>query len=96
MHAADRLFVDASLTDDGELVIAGQDLGRPGMAEYEYSLRVPAADIPTVVGALGGGPGDDVLALLERDGQQIVRRGEKSWLESLGLRPAFWSRTELD
>lgn len=56
----------------GALHIDGQDLG-PGTAmvssdgEYEWFETVAAADVPRLVAALGGGPGDDVLDLLARD-----------------------------
>lgn len=96
LYAAHRLYVEASATDDGGFVIEGQDLGRPGMVEYEYSLRVAAAGVPRVVEALGGQPGDDVLELLERNGEELVRRGESTWLKSLGLEPELWSRSEYD
>jgi hypothetical protein len=96
LYGAHRLHVWASATEDGGFVIEGQDLGRPGMVEYEYSLRVAAADVPRVVEALGGEPGDDVLTLLERSGERLVRAGESTWLKSLGLEPAFWSRSEYE
>ncbi|MBM7791002.1 hypothetical protein [Tenggerimyces flavus] len=96
MYAAHRLHVWASATDDRGFVIEGQDLGRPGMVEYEYSLRVAPADVPRVVAALGGQPGDDVLDLLEREGELLVRAGESTWLKSLGLEPEFWSRSEYE
>lgn len=99
MYAAHRLHVSARATDDGGFVIDGQDLGRPGMVEYEYALSVAAADVPRVLQALltlGGQPGDDVLDLLERHGELIVRAGEATWLKSLGLTPEFWSRSEYD
>jgi hypothetical protein len=93
----DGLTVRASLLEDGRLSITGQDLnaGRvfgPGNSEYEYGLTVATADVDAVVVALGGRPGDDVLALLELHGQQIVTVGEQTWLRGLGIEPAFWSR----
>lgn len=48
-------------------------------------------DVPTVVTVLGGKPGDDVMPLIEANIEMIVRTGEKTWLESLGIAPAFWS-----
>lgn len=93
----DGLFVTAYLDEDGRLCINGQDLnaGRvfgPGNSEYEYGLTVATADLDRVTVALGGRPGDDVLALLELHGQQIVTVGEQTWLRGLGIEPAFWSR----
>jgi hypothetical protein len=61
----------ARIDDDGDVVIAGQDLGPgvekvfgDGMTEYEWSWRVKAADVGTLVAALGGEPGADVLERL--------------------------------
>jgi hypothetical protein len=83
-----RLFVEAVLTDDGDLVFEGQDLnGWLGYAEYEYWVTAPAAVVPQVVAALGGAPGDDVLALVAEHAEEIVRRGESTWLRALGIEP---------
>ncbi|MBW0114518.1 hypothetical protein [Pseudonocardia abyssalis] len=61
----------ARLTAEGDLVVEGQDIG-PGVeeffgegnTEYEWAHTVRVADLPLLVAALGGAPGDDVLALL--------------------------------
>ena len=83
-----RLFVDAVLTESGDLVFEGQDLnGWLGSEEYEYWVTAPAALVPRVVEALGGSPGDDVLALLADHADEIVLRGESTWLRSLGIDP---------
>ena len=80
--------MEAVLDDDGNLVFEGQDLnGWLGYAEYEYWVTAPAALVPRVVTALGGSPGDDVLALLAEHAEEIVRRGESTWLRSLGIEP---------
>jgi len=94
LWARDRLYIDAELRADGSLAILGQDLnpGNPFGGEYEYALTVRAADVPRVVAALGGGPDDDVLALLSGQGEQIVRTGEKRWLREIGVEADFWSR----
>ncbi|MPV36713.1 hypothetical protein [Georgenia subflava] len=68
------------LPRQGTLVFARRDTG-PSAAfmsadgEYKYRLRVGAEHVPTIVEALGGQPGDDVLALLEGAGENIVRGG---------------------
>ena len=86
----DRLFVEAVLTDDGDLVFEGQDLnGWLGYAEYEYWVTAPAAVVPQVITALGGAPGDDVLALVAEHAEEIVRRGESTWLRALGIEPGI-------
>ena len=62
--------VIVTLTQTGDLVWSGQDLGldvatlRPGATEYEWSRTVPAAYVPALLGALGGGPSDNVVALV--------------------------------
>ena len=63
-------YLSATLNRDG-LEIFGADRG-PGVArfwgedEYEWQYWIAAEDIPALVAALGGAPGDDVLALLQR------------------------------
>jgi hypothetical protein len=83
-----RLYVDAVLTSAGDLVFEGQDLnGWLGAEEYEYWVTARAALVLRVVEALGGSPGDDVLALLADHADEIVLRGESTWLRSLGIDP---------
>ena len=85
-----RLLVEAVLTDEGDLVFEGQDLnGWLGYAEYEYWVTAPAELVPRVVSALGGSPGDDVLSLVAAHAEEIVRRGESTWLRSLGIDPGI-------
>ncbi|MDI2125779.1 hypothetical protein [Yinghuangia seranimata] len=93
MYAANRLHVDARLAADGTLTIEGQDLNG---GEYEYVVTVAAGDVPVVIAALGGAPGDDVLALLAANGAAVVRQGERAWLRGLGLEPRLWGRREPD
>ncbi len=89
LYARERLHVDVVLTDAGDLVFEGQDLDPPmkDIDEYEYWVTVRAADVPVVVAALGGSPGDDVLDLLVAHGEEIVTLGESRWVTSLGLTP---------
>lgn len=96
LWARDGLYVDVHLTADGDLIINGQDLsGAAGAAEYEYSLTVPAAEVPRVVAGLGGQPGDDVIPLLSAHATTIVETGELTWLRSLAIEPEFWSRVDM-
>ena len=50
-------------------------------------VTAPAALVPRVVEALGGSSGDDVLALLADHADEVVLRGESTWLRSLGIDP---------
>jgi hypothetical protein len=95
----DGLHIGAEFTRDGQLQIAGQDLRPPsfmGGGEYEYWLTVGPGDIPRVVAALGGAEGDDVLALLQANGEMIYHAGEQTWLKSLGIEPEFFSYSSMD
>jgi hypothetical protein len=64
-------FLEAAILENADLLIEGQDLGHnlpfpglPGVTEYECAWRIAASEIDALVQALGGAPGDDVLALL--------------------------------
>lgn len=92
MWARNGLYVDVSLIDDGSLRFMGQDLKTFGDDEYEYALTVAPDDIPKVTAALGAKPGDDVISLLVANAEKIIRTGERTWLQSLGIEPDFWSR----
>jgi hypothetical protein len=90
---AGGLHIWAEINSDKALTISGQDLHPPGPFgdEYEYVLTVAPADIDTVVVALGGAPGDDVLPLLKANGPMIKNTGEQAWLQSLGITPELWN-----
>jgi hypothetical protein len=86
------LVVRVRLTDDDDLEFAGQDFGgHPFADQYEYWITVPARDVPTIVAALNGQPGDDVLELVARHAASIIHQGERAWVESLGIEPRFYS-----
>ncbi len=91
MYAAERLFVDAYSWSDGSVSIEGQDLGpnTPTGDEYEYFATVEPADVPVLLTALGGQPGDDPLRLLQEQGESIVQGGETRWLTEHGIPYSF-------
>lgn len=91
MYAADRLSVDAYSWSDGAVSIEGQDLGpsTPTGDEYEYFATVEPGDVPLLLAALGGRPGDDPLRLLQERGEAIVRQGETAWLKEHGVPYSF-------
>jgi hypothetical protein len=68
--AATTQSVIVTLIDSGDLIWSGQDLGpdietlQPGAMEYEWSRTVRAPYVPGLLTALGGAPGDDVVALV--------------------------------
>lgn len=90
----DGLRIWATTLDDGALVIRGKDTRQNpwGPSDSEYSLTVAAGDVPTVVAALGGAQGDDVLDVLETHGADVVVGGERAWFRSIGVEPELWSR----
>ena len=95
LHAADGLYVWAELNPEGVLIISGQDL-RPGfgLEEYEYAFTVLPQSVPLVRSALDGANDDSILALLAAAGKAIVGVGVQHWLDQIGARYEFWSRSE--
>ena len=84
---------------DGEVRIEGQDLGAPveaimgaGIREYEWTWVIAKADVDTAVAALGGTPGDDVLALLDAWATANGVRDPGQYLTDAGMPMEFWSR----
>ena len=67
------------------LTISDQDLAQPSSSRTSTSFAKP--DIDTVVVALGGAPGDDVLPLLQANGPMMKVKGGQAWLHSLGITP---------
>lgn len=92
LHDAERRTLRARRSAHGDLLIEGQDLTGD---EYEWVHTIAPVDIETVVSALGGRTGDDVLPLLEAGGEQIWREGEGTWLKRLGVPADFWSWGDL-
>jgi hypothetical protein len=63
-----RLTVEST---DGGIRISGWDLGDGvrafhGGSEYEWTISVATKDLPALVEALGGKPGEDVFELMRR------------------------------
>ena len=97
-HNGSRLL-EAILLADGSLRIEGQDLGAAVTAafgndfrEYEFDWSVAAADVPHVMQALGGSPGDDPLELIQRWTQASRGRDPGQFLRDAGVELRFWSR----
>ena len=83
-------FIDASLDEQGNLLIAGQDIG-PATAtmssdgEYEWSVVVPASSLGRAVVVLGGRAGEPILELLARDYSGRAAYGIRRKLEEAGI-----------
>lgn len=86
----DGLRVHAVIRSDRALVFEGQDLlnGR----EYEYFVTVSPDQVPMLMVALAGQPGQGILALLAAHAEEVACRGEVAWLEDKGITPkvATW------
>ena len=92
--------LSATLDEGGDLRFSGHDLGPgvtrfwgEGVDEYEWTHTVRARDVPRLVAALGGGPGADVLGLLQspaagENGAEIV-----SIMRAHGIPYEAWSWT---
>lgn len=87
-----KLHVGASIKENGDLEIAGQDLnGRAGEDEYEYWITVKAGDIPKVVAALPGPDDADVIERLRRNAEMLIQVGERTFLTLIGVETGFHS-----
>lgn len=98
-RAADSRNLWASLGENGDLIIEGQDLGPEverfwgaGMSEYEWAITVRSAKVPRLVSALGGEEGDDVLTLLADRYRENPRSATQTFLDEQGIPNEVWSR----
>lgn len=96
----DGLMVrSVTLTDDGDLVIEGHDVGRgvgkffgAESSEYEFVSTVRAADVPAVRRALGLGEDADLLdTLVARYGGQGTAELERI-IKGARIAVKRWSR----
>lgn len=89
----------ASLRPDGGLAIDGHDLGPgveavlgAGTTEYEWTWSVEPSAVQAVVTALGGEPGDDVLAVLAHWALTADGADPGRALRDAGIPIGFWNR----
>ena len=75
--------------DGGELVFNGWD--RVYLDGYEYSIAVESDQFDILRAALGAGPGAEVVDLVCAHADEIMARGERSWLQDRGIECRFVS-----
>ena len=91
-------FLNASIGDDGVLVIEGHDLGNApaqfwGSSEYEWEISIAPENVPAFVAVLGGTTGtDDPLDLLAARFAEDERCASAAYLDEHGIAFRFWSR----
>jgi hypothetical protein len=90
--------VTAKLTDDGNLVISGQDIGPSvervfGSDEYEYSHTIPAPYIAEFFELLGARQVTDILGAIDHFGRRRYSEIVSALEEAKKVMPIqFWSR----
>ena len=89
----------ARLTEKGDLIIEGQDLGTgverfwgDGLSEYEWTIIVRAAHVPQLFPALAGTRGEDILSLLKARYSEDKRYASKTFLDGCAIPNEFWNR----
>ena len=88
-------FLDASLAPDGRLTIYGQNLS-PRVdddddGEYEYEYGIKAEDLPALLIALGGTPGQNILAVLEQHWSGDASKGLETAIRGSGVEYRFFN-----
>ena len=90
--------VTAKLTEDGNLVILGQDIGPSverifGSDEYEYSYTIPAAYIAAFFELLGARQVTDILGAIDHFGRRRYSDISDALEVAKAIMPiGFWSR----
>ena len=84
---------------EGDLVWTGHDLGSAPMAffggsDYEFWRTVREANLPALLAALGGAPGDDLPALVAERFKSDVQLEE--FATKQGIPTEFFSWTSTD
>lgn len=72
--------------DDGARVFNGED--RQYLDGYEYTITVAPGQFDKLRGALAG-PEADVVDLVCANADEIMARGERSWLDDHGIERGF-------
>ena len=82
--------VVAKLTDDGSLMISGQDIGPSverifGSDEYEYSHTIPAPFVTSFFELLGARQVTDILGAIDNFGRGRYSTSENLYPDMIGL-----------
>ncbi|SEH51824.1 hypothetical protein SAMN04489835_0864 [Mycolicibacterium rutilum] len=85
----DTCSVWVGYDDDGALVFTGEDSGH--LDGYEYEVTVGADQFDELRRALGADPAADVVDLVCRHAEEIMARGERTWLHDRGIERGFRS-----
>ena len=83
----DACTVWVGYTEGGELVFIGYD--RVYLDGYEYEITVAPDQFDKLRAALGAEPDADVVDLVCAHADEIVGRGERSWLADRGIECDF-------
>ena len=90
--------VVAKLTDDGSLMISGQDIGPSaerifGSNEYEYSHTIPTSFVMSFFELLGAKQVTDILGAIDHFGRSRYPEIVEALEKAKGTMPIeFWSR----
>ena len=84
-------FLAAYLESNGTLPIYGQNLGRTVVrdGEYEYWYGIKAEHVPALLVALGGIPGQNILAVLEQHWSGDAAKGLETAIRNSGVEYRF-------
>jgi hypothetical protein len=91
---SDTCCVWVGFDDDGRLVFTGQELSYLGESghTYEYRVAVAPAEFPRLWAALGAAePPADLVDLVCSRVDEIMARGERTWLDERGISCTFAS-----
>ena len=94
--ATDFRHLSAALSESGDLLLEGQDIGASvrlmlGCGEYEWSHAVGAAHLPALKAALG--EDSDVLTGLRARFEDYKTFSFESFLKLHAIPYSFWSHT---
>lgn len=84
---SDSCTVWVSYDDDGALVFSGED--RQYLDGYEYAITVAPGQFDKLRRALAADGTVDVVDLVCANADEIMARGERTWLDDHGIERGF-------